>query len=94
MTDQEEPDIVVVSSKGQVVIPQAIRERLSIGSKTKLLVYSYEDGLIMKKIKVSDSAKEMRKIFEKLDRRIARHGELSEKEIKEIVQKHRIHRIQ
>ncbi len=92
MTEQEEPDIVVVSSKGQVVIPQAIREKLSIGPKTKLLVYGHGDGLIMKKIKVSDSAEELEELYERIDARIARYGELSEKEIDEIVQRHRKHR--
>ena len=49
--ENEEPDVVVVSSKGQVIIPKAIRDKLSIGPKTKLLVYGYNDGLIMKKMK-------------------------------------------
>lgn len=92
MTEQEEPDIVVVSSKGQVVIPLAIREKLSIGPKTKLLVYGHDDGLIMKKIKVPDSAEELKELYEKIDARIASHGELSEKEIDEIIQKHRKHK--
>ena len=92
MTEQEEPDIVVVSSKGQVVIPQAIREKLSIGPKTKLLVYGHGDGLIMKKIKVPDSAEELEELYERIDARIASYGELSEKEIDEIVQRLRKHR--
>ncbi len=92
MTEQEEPDIVVVSSKGQVVIPIAIRKKLRIGPKTKLLVYGHGDGLIMKKIKVPDSAEELEELYEKIDARIASYGELSEKEIDEIIQKHRKHR--
>ncbi len=38
---------MVVSSKGQVVIPQGIREKLGIGAKSKLLVYPYDDSLVM-----------------------------------------------
>src|SRR2546425_5463144 len=45
----EEADVVVVSSKGQVVIPQGLRQKLRIGAKSKLLVYPFEDALIMKK---------------------------------------------
>ena len=48
----EKADVVVVSSKGQVVIPQDIRQKLRIGAKSKLLVYQYEDALIMKKLEV------------------------------------------
>ena len=92
--ENEEPDVVVVSSKGQVIIPKAIRDKLSIGPKTKLLVYGYNDGLIMKKMKVQDSAEELRRLFEKVDSRADRCGGLSEEEIQEIVQKHRSSRAQ
>jgi len=46
----------------------------------------------MKKIKVPDSAEELEELYEKIDARIASYGELSEKEIDEIIQKHRKHR--
>jgi AbrB family looped-hinge helix DNA binding protein len=49
---QYEADVTVVSGKGQVVIPQSIRERLKIGPKTKLLVYGYGDAVIMKKMEI------------------------------------------
>ena len=50
----EKPDITVVSGKGQVVIPQAIREKLGIGLKIKLLVTSYQDAVVMKKMDIPD----------------------------------------
>jgi bifunctional DNA-binding transcriptional regulator/antitoxin component of YhaV-PrlF toxin-antitoxin module len=34
MTAGEEADVAVVSSKGQIVIPQSIRKRMGIGPKT------------------------------------------------------------
>ena len=89
MTDYEEPEVVVVSSKGQVVIPQTIREKLRIGPKTKLLVYSYQDGVIMKKLEIPDLAKELEEVYKKVDERTAKYGELSEEEINEIIQKYR-----
>jgi AbrB family looped-hinge helix DNA binding protein len=89
MTEQEEPDVVVVSSKGQVVIPIAIRKKLNIGPKTKLLVYGHNDGVIMKKIKGLDSKEELEELYEKIDARITSYGELSEKEINDMIQKHR-----
>jgi AbrB family looped-hinge helix DNA binding protein len=49
MTAGEEADVAVVSSKGQIVIPQSIRKRMGIGPKTKLLIYGYDDAVIMKK---------------------------------------------
>ena len=86
---REEPDIVVVSSKGQVVIPHTIREKLDIKPKTKLLVYDYDDGFIMKKIKVPEPSEELREIYKKIDARTAHIGELTDQEITEIIQKHR-----
>jgi AbrB family looped-hinge helix DNA binding protein len=91
LTKQEELDIVVVSSKGQVVIPIAIRKKLNIEPKTKLLVYGHKDGLIMKKIKAIDSAEDLKRLYKEIDARIDRYGELSDEEIDEIIQKHRKH---
>jgi len=89
MADEEEPDVVVVSSKGQVVIPQSIREKLGIGPKTKLLVYGFQDGLVMKKLEIIDSTKELEELYKRIDARIAKYGELSDQEINEIIQKYR-----
>jgi AbrB family looped-hinge helix DNA binding protein len=89
MTRNEEPDVTVVSGKGQVVIPQSIRVKLGIGPKTKLLVYGYQDAVIMKKLEVPDIAKELETMYRRMDERIAKYGELSEQEINEIIQKRR-----
>ncbi len=86
---KEKADITVVSSKGQVVIPQGIRKRLGIVPKTKLLVYGYKDVVILKKIEMPNIEKELRKMYRRIDRRIARYGELTQEEIEEEIQKYR-----
>lgn len=78
MTTTEKPDIVVVSSKGQVVIPQDIRRKLGIDPESKLLVYRYQDAVIMKKIKVPDRVKELEQLYKKIDAKIPMYGELSD----------------
>ncbi|MDV3277553.1 MAG: AbrB/MazE/SpoVT family DNA-binding domain-containing protein [Nitrososphaerales archaeon] len=85
----EKADVVVVSSKGQVVIPQHMRQRLRIGAKSKLLVYPYEDALIMKKIEVKNVEKRLESLYRRVGARRAKYGELSDAEIDELVQKHR-----
>lgn len=86
---QEEADVTVVSGKGQVVIPQAIREKLGIGPKTKLLVYGYDDAVIMKKMEIPDVIKDLKRIYRKVDKKVKKYGPLSDEEINQIVQQSR-----
>lgn len=85
----EKADVVVVSSKGQVVIPQNIRQKLRIGAKSKLLVYPYEDALIMKKLDVEGVERSLGAIYGRVDAKRAKYGELSDLRIYELVQKYR-----
>jgi len=48
---QEETEIVVVGTKGQIVIPQRLRKELAITPKTKLCVYRKDDKLVVAKLK-------------------------------------------
>ena len=84
----EEPEITIVSEKGQVVIPKAIRERMKI-AKMKLLVYCYGDTLILKKLEIPDVEKKLEALYRRIDRKIAKYGELSEEEINEEIQRYR-----
>ena len=85
----EKADVVVVSSKGQVVIPQSMRQKLGIGAKIKLLVYPYEDGLVMKKLEVKGMERSLEEVYRKVDARRAKLGDLTEAEIQALVQKYR-----
>lgn len=85
----EEEGVTVVSDKGQVVIPQAVRKRLGIRPKTKLIVYGYQDAVIMKKLEVPDVRKELEAVYRRVGKKVAKYGELSDEEIIEIVQKYR-----
>ena len=85
----EKADVVVVSSKGQVVIPQSMRQKLGIGAKSKLLVYPYEDALVMKKLEVKGLERSLEEVYKKVDARRAELGDLTEAEIQALVQKYR-----
>ena len=57
----EEVEVTSLSSRGQVVIPQHIREALHLNEGTKFVVIGEEDTIILKKIGLPDF-----KGFEKL----------------------------
>jgi AbrB family looped-hinge helix DNA binding protein len=85
----EKADVTIVSEKGQVVIPQTIRKKLGIGPKTKLLIYGYQDAVIMKKLQMPDVTKELEAIYKRVDKKITKHGELTNQEINEVIQDYR-----
>lgn len=79
-------EVTVVSGKGQVVIPQSIRKKLGIGPKTRLLVYGYDDAVIMKKMEIPDVTKDLERLYKKIDRKAAKYGSLSDDDIDQIIQ--------
>ena len=89
MAQYEKPDVTIVSDKGQVVIPLKMRKKLGIKSGSKLAIYGNQDAIIMRKIEVLNLRGELEAIYERVDKRIAKYGELSEQEIAEIIQKGR-----
>jgi AbrB family looped-hinge helix DNA binding protein len=89
MAQNEKTDVTVVSEKGQVVIPLKIRKKLGIGPKTKLVIYGYQDAVIMKKLEVPDVTKELEEIYERINKKIEKEGELSNEEINEVIHDYR-----
>jgi len=76
---EKEVQMTTASAKGQVVIPQGIREELGIGSGTKFAVYGKGDTIILKRIEVPTA-----KDFEKLaafGRKFAKKKGIKEKDV-------------
>jgi len=61
---EKEPDLVTVSSKGQIVIPQALRRVFGITPKTKLLAYGGKNAIVLRKIKIPNICREWGEIFD------------------------------
>ena len=85
----EEPDITVVSDKGQVVIPAYLRSKLGIKPRSKLLVYGVEDTIILKKLTLPDMKREMQELWKGIDKKIAKYGEMTEDEIQAEIERYR-----
>ena len=84
-----EPEVTTVSSKGQVVIPQTLREKLKIKPKTKLLIYGADDTIIMKKLYLPDLREEWKKVRQIIAERDRKYGPLSEEDVKKEVEAYR-----
>jgi len=84
-----EPEITTVSEKGQVVIPQALREKLDLKPKTKLLVYGEGDTIIMRKLHLPNLKEEWERIEQLIEERNRNYGPLTEEEVKREVDAHR-----
>jgi len=67
--------------EGQIVIPKKIRDALKIDNSSKLIMFTIDDIIIMKKLSPPDIFREMQEIFEKVDKNIEKFGELSDEEI-------------
>jgi AbrB family looped-hinge helix DNA binding protein len=92
VTRNEQAGIAVVGDRGQVVIPRAIRQKVGIGPMTKLLVYAYNDAVIMKKIEISDVASDLKGPYTRIDKKVRRYGPMSDKYISGIVSETRRNR--
>ncbi len=86
---QEEPEIAIVGTKGQIVIPQRLRKELKITSKTKLVVYRKGDKLVVSKLEVPPLGEELKDLFGEVDKQ--RKGKkVSEDEILREIQTYRL----
>ena len=83
----EEPEIAVVGTKGQFVIPQDLRRRLAIKPKTRLAIYRRGDKLVVTKLKVPTAGEELDDFFAEIDQGSKRAA--SEREIIKEIQAYR-----
>ena len=86
---EQEPEIAIVGTKGQIVIPQQLRRELRITPKTKLAVYRKGDKLVVTRLKVSPLGEEFKDLFKEIDRQYKGKRRPTEKEILEEIQAHR-----
>lgn len=72
-----EAEITTMGEKGQIVIPQSLREELGIKPKMKFVVFGQGDVIVLKRLKFEDAQREWDAIFERMRSR----PQLSEDEV-------------
>ena len=85
---QEETEIAVVGTKGQIVIPQRLRKELKITSKTKLVLYRKDDKIVLTKLEVPSLREELDKLASEVSKQ--QKMKISEKEILKEIQSYRL----
>ncbi len=75
MTNME---ITSISSRGQVVIPQKLRDKLKINEGEKFIVVGKDDTIILKKIKVSSFDDLLKKTREFAKNKKLKEGDISD----------------
>jgi len=85
---QEETEIAVVGTKGQIVIPQRLRNELKITSKTKLALYRKDDMIVVTKLEVPSLREELEKLASEVSKQQKQN--ISEKEILAEIQSYRL----
>ncbi len=86
---QEEPEIAIVGTKGQIVIPQKLRKELKIISKTKLIVYRTGDKIVVAKLEVPPLREELKDLFSEIDKQ-NKGKKVSDEEILKEIQTYRL----
>ncbi len=84
----EEPEIAVVGTKGQIVIPKHLREELAIKPNTKLCVYRKDDKLVVTKLDVPPLG-DLKELFKEIDDKNKRKKKPNEDEILGEIQAYR-----
>lgn len=86
---EQEPEIAVVGTKGQIVIPQQLRRELKITPKTKLAVYRRGDKLVVTRLKVPPLGEDLTDLFKEIDKQYEGKKRPTEKEVLEEIQAYR-----
>jgi len=86
--EQEESDVAVVGTKGQIVIPQRFRKQLKITPKTKMVLYRKDDKLVLAKLKVPP-LEALKDLFKEIDRQNKGKKLPTDQEILEEIQAYR-----
>ena len=78
-------DLTTISTKGQVVIPQHIREELDLEEGSQLVVSRMHDFVVLKKFEIPDLKKEFKELTKIGGKHAKKLGIKSEEDVVRII---------
>jgi AbrB family looped-hinge helix DNA binding protein len=85
----EEPEIAIVGTKGQIVIPRRIRDDLGIKPKTRLALYRVGDKIVATKLRIQPLVEDLKELLREVDEGRMDRKRPTEREILEEIQAYR-----
>lgn len=85
----EEPEIAIVGTKGQIVIPLQLRKELRIKPNTKLALYRRGDKLVLAKLTIPPLKERLNTLFREIDDQYKGKKRPTEKQILREIQAYR-----
>jgi len=79
-----ENELVKMSPKGQLVVPQEIREKEGFKSGDRFMPFQIKEGILFKRIKIPDLKAEFSKISKEIQKQFQKKG-LKKEELKEAI---------
>ena len=80
--------ITRISTRGQIVIPKKIRDKIELKPGDHFMIFGYEDTIILKKIKIYDLKKEFKETAKKIRKKAIELG-ITEEIVQEEIAKYR-----
>lgn len=81
-----EPEIAVVGTKGQIVIPQRLRTKLNIKPNNRIAIYRRGNKLVLTKLDVPSLDEKLNATFVQIDEQYRGKKKPTEKEILKEIQ--------
>lgn len=86
MVVTKKSDVVVMSSKGQVVVPKAVRDAVDADAGSEFLVFGSGNTIVFKKLEVPKfSRKELEQLVSASERKLKKAGFASEEDVRQWV---------
>ena len=79
-----ETEIVKMSTKGQLVVPQEIRDNESFKSGDRFIPFQVKDGVLFKKVEIPDVKAEFKKLSKEIEAQFKKQ-KVSRKDVSEAV---------